>query len=414
MEKTRNARKSAHSRSAADNQTTAAMRARTRKGPKSLGKSSIPKGAAVESRPASERRNQGPIGAAVDGLLARTNERDSKGRFVRENTGRLGGLAHSTQLWAALEPLKHDKQMIVRRTSDEIDLNNHGNTIRIAVTTASYKLPRGFTCVAFIGDESAFWEGGDSANPDMEIWRAVLPSLATTNGPAIIISTPYAGSGLAFEPFDKHYGHDSDTLVWTADTLTMNGLIDPAIVACAYEDDPEAAAPNGPSSMLVHTSSGLSSTTAPNKSSTSSRCVRANYSRDCSASPRRPDFPCASVERESLLCRPNPAREPSPSSLNGDVRNGCPALRARRLTNAPWSCSNYDGADHSSFARGPGSERQPVPGCGIADTSRWLLMWWFRFEGGVWGHSSRITVSARRFIRRASMNWRPRGSGQSH
>src|SRR5207244_3655682 len=123
------------------------------------------------------------------------------------------------------------------------DLNNHGNTIRIAVTTASYKLPRGFTCVAFIADETAFWETGESANPDVEIWRSVLPSLGTTHGPAIVISTPYARSGLAFELFDKHFGRDgSDTLAWMGDTLTMNPAFDEAVIDRAYQDDPESAA----------------------------------------------------------------------------------------------------------------------------------------------------------------------------
>jgi hypothetical protein len=43
--------------------------------------------------------------------------------------------------------------------------------------------------------------------------------------------------------FDKHFGREnSDTLVWTADTATMHLGFDPAIVARAYEDDPESAA----------------------------------------------------------------------------------------------------------------------------------------------------------------------------
>ena len=133
--------------------------------------------------------------------------------------------------------------MVERRTADEIDLRNHGNIIRIAVTTASYKLPRGFTVIAFIGDESGFWESSDSANPDTEIWRSILPGLATTNGPAIIISTPYRRAGLAFELFDKHFGREgSDTLIWTADSRSMNALLDPAIIERAFQDDPEWAA----------------------------------------------------------------------------------------------------------------------------------------------------------------------------
>ena len=58
--------------------------------------------------PAAELGNDGRIGAALGGLLARTNERDPKGRYTRDNTAHLGTLEHSSQLWRALEPLKQE------------------------------------------------------------------------------------------------------------------------------------------------------------------------------------------------------------------------------------------------------------------------------------------------------------------
>jgi hypothetical protein len=65
--------------------------------------------------PGAELGIDGHIGAALGGLLARRSERDSKGRFTRDNTGHLGGLEHSMQLRAALEPLKRDMVLSVRR-----------------------------------------------------------------------------------------------------------------------------------------------------------------------------------------------------------------------------------------------------------------------------------------------------------
>jgi hypothetical protein len=64
--------------------------------------------------PDSELGNDGRIGAALGGLLARREERDSKGRFIHENTGHLHTLEHSAQLLAALEPLKQEMVMRVR------------------------------------------------------------------------------------------------------------------------------------------------------------------------------------------------------------------------------------------------------------------------------------------------------------
>jgi hypothetical protein len=39
----------------------------------------------------------------------------------------------------------------------------------------------------------------DSANPDSEILNALRPSLATTSGPLIVISSPYAKRGALWE-----------------------------------------------------------------------------------------------------------------------------------------------------------------------------------------------------------------------
>ena len=135
------------------------------------------------------------------------------------------------------------QRQIVRRTADALDIAGQGGTlIRVMVISASFKLSRGHTLVAFIGDESAFWETETTAaSPDVEIFRSVLPALATTGGPAILISTPYAPQGLVYELHDKYWGRDGDTLIWRADSLTMNPLLDAKLIEQAYRDDPESA-----------------------------------------------------------------------------------------------------------------------------------------------------------------------------
>src|SRR4029077_8153231 len=48
--------------------------------------------------------------------------------------------------------------------------------ICISVTTNSFRTSRGATILACIGDEVAYWKDESSADPDIETYRAVLPS----------------------------------------------------------------------------------------------------------------------------------------------------------------------------------------------------------------------------------------------
>jgi hypothetical protein len=92
-------------------------------------------------------------------------------------------------------------------------------------------------------DECAFWRDENSATPDVETYRAIMPSLATLPGSMLVgISSPYRKSGLLFERWKKFFGKgDDDTLVIQAPSLALNPSLDPAIVAQAYEADPAAA-----------------------------------------------------------------------------------------------------------------------------------------------------------------------------
>ncbi|WP_197514239.1 hypothetical protein [Methylobacterium platani] len=126
-------------------------------------------------------------------------------------------------------------------TSDTIELDVG---VDIQVRPASYRTSRGFTAVAVIADEVAFWRIEGSANPDREILDAVRPTLATTGGPLLILSSPYAKKGELYATYRRHYGPDGDprVLVAKAPTLTMN--TSPRVareVARAMERDPVAA-----------------------------------------------------------------------------------------------------------------------------------------------------------------------------
>jgi hypothetical protein len=79
------------------------------------------------------------------------------------------------------------RQLIKHRQREELLLTN-GITLEVRAPTL--RGVRGTTCVAVICDEIAFWRSEESANPDAEILHAVRPTLATSGGPLICISSP--------------------------------------------------------------------------------------------------------------------------------------------------------------------------------------------------------------------------------
>lgn len=130
--------------------------------------------------------------------------------------------------------------MIENVTADEIKL---ANRTAIVIHTANHRTIRGRTVIAAIFDESAFWRSEESSSPDVEVYRAVLPALATTNGMLIGISSPYGQRGLLYNKHNASFGkNDGSVLVVQAGTQVFNPTIDVEIIAKAHEEDPEAAA----------------------------------------------------------------------------------------------------------------------------------------------------------------------------
>jgi hypothetical protein len=97
--------------------------------------------------------------------------------------------------------------------------------------------------VVALCDEAAFWHDENSANPDSEIINALKPAMATIPMARMLIaSSPYARKGVLWTDYEKHYArNDSSTLVWQADTRTMNPSVPEDFIAAAYEDDPASA-----------------------------------------------------------------------------------------------------------------------------------------------------------------------------
>lgn len=133
--------------------------------------------------------------------------------------------------------------MIERELAESVSLSNR---IDIEVMSASYQRVRGYTVVAALLDECAFWQGvdADSASPDFEVVNALRPAMATVPGAMLIgLSSPYSKRGILFEQWRDHFGKDGDpVLVWQSPTETMNPTVPDGFIAAAYERDPASAA----------------------------------------------------------------------------------------------------------------------------------------------------------------------------
>jgi phage terminase large subunit-like protein len=99
------------------------------------------------------------------------------------------------------------KKEIVETTRSEIRLKN--GTV-IAIHANSFRSVRGRTLCAAILDEVSFWRDELSAAPDSETYSALLPSLLTTAGMLVGISTGYRRAGLMHQKHRDFFGVDSD------------------------------------------------------------------------------------------------------------------------------------------------------------------------------------------------------------
>lgn len=125
-------------------------------------------------------------------------------------------------------------------TADTIRLRTR---VDVEVKPANFRTVRGITAVAAVVDEVAFWMIENSANPDEEVLGALRPSLATTDGPLMGISSPHGKKGVLYKTYRKHYGPDGDprVLVAKGPSRLFNSTLSQRIVDRAFEDDAQRA-----------------------------------------------------------------------------------------------------------------------------------------------------------------------------
>lgn len=132
---------------------------------------------------------------------------------------------------------------IARQDDDFIELKSG---ISIEVQTASFRSIRGYTIIALLADEIAFWRNEETAaNPDTEILTAARAAQATLHGRGLLLTagSPYAKRGEQYRTYRNHYGRDdSPVLVWRAATRTMNPSVPQEFIDEQLARDPEANA----------------------------------------------------------------------------------------------------------------------------------------------------------------------------
>ena len=129
------------------------------------------------------------------------------------------------------------KQLIESETRESITLRNR---VAIEVHTASFRSTRGYTIIAALLDEVAYWPTDEaSAEPDIEVINAVRPGMATIPDAMLLCaSSPHARKGALWYAYAKHYGKDDDPiLVWQAATRDMNSTVPQSYIDAHMEED---------------------------------------------------------------------------------------------------------------------------------------------------------------------------------
>jgi len=127
---------------------------------------------------------------------------------------------------------------VVNITAESISF---AHRVQLEVHVGSFRSTRGYSYACVLLDELAFYRSDLSANPDIELVRAVRPGLANLGGRLLGFSSPHSRRGHLWEMYRAHYGKPSDVLVIQAPGKVLNPTINDAVIARARQEDPLAA-----------------------------------------------------------------------------------------------------------------------------------------------------------------------------
>jgi hypothetical protein len=132
------------------------------------------------------------------------------------------------------------RNVVESETAESITLKSR---IVIEIHTSSFRSTRGYSLIAALCDEIAYWPSEDSAEPDREVLAALRPGMSTIPGAMLLCaSSPYSRKGALFDAHRRYFAKDSDVLIWQAPTRYMNPSVPQSEIDRAFDQDPQAAA----------------------------------------------------------------------------------------------------------------------------------------------------------------------------
>lgn len=122
----------------------------------------------------------------------------------------------------AAESSREIKRRIKAKTVDAFTIKRPDGEVKIEVLPATRggSAVRGRSLVGAVLDECAYFRDSSFKVNDLEVYRAVAPRILQ-GGQLILVSTPWAESGLLWEFFKRNHGHPVDAICAHAPTLLL-------------------------------------------------------------------------------------------------------------------------------------------------------------------------------------------------
>lgn len=138
----------------------------------------------------------------------------------------------------AFDAIPSLKRSVVSRKAESLELENG---CIVACYPCRPQALRGIRSAVVCLDELAFFRTSEGFPTDVEMLRAVRPSLATTGGKLFVASSPYGQFGALSSLHRQHFGQDdSPTLVVQATAAQMNPTLPEDYLKRMELEDPEA------------------------------------------------------------------------------------------------------------------------------------------------------------------------------
>ena len=130
--------------------------------------------------------------------------------------------------------------LVRREHADGLELSNRSELIVLA---SSYRSVRGRSIALANLNEVAFLRDETSTSPDVEVYNAIVPGMATLPGSMLVgISSPHKRSGLLYQKWRESFGKDDeDVLVVRGASRMFNPSLPQKIVDDAMAKDPAKA-----------------------------------------------------------------------------------------------------------------------------------------------------------------------------